>query len=162
MPPDNLTDVQRAARFFYLQHNAFSGKPCGQNFGTSTTSKAWNAITIAEKLQTARQRLGGVFIENETWQRCLQRYDREHTFFYADPPYWQMTGYERPFEWSEYEQLADAMRTIKGKMMLSINDHADIRALFSELNMTECQLAYSVGRLNESRVPRRELVICNY
>ncbi|MDK4554396.1 DNA adenine methylase [Kingella kingae] len=161
-PPELLTDIQRAARFFYLQHNAFGGKPSGQNFGTATTSQAWSAIDIAEKLQAARQRLGGVFIENEPWQRCVKRYDRPHTFFYADPPYWQVTGYERVFDWTEYEQLAQTMRTMQGKMMLSINDHPDIRALFAEFNITELQLAYSVGRKAESRIQRGELVICNY
>ncbi|MDK4643350.1 DNA adenine methylase, partial [Kingella kingae] len=101
-----------------------------------TTEKAWNATQIAEQLQAARQRLGGVFIENEPWQRCVKRYDRLHTFFYADPPYWQVTGYERVFDWTEYEQLAQTMRTMQGKMMLSINDHPDIRALFAEFNIT--------------------------
>ena len=161
-PPDTMTDIQRAARFFYLQHNAFGGKPRGQNFGTATTSKAWSAIDIAEKLQAARERLSGVFVENETWQRCLKRYDRPHTFFYADPPYWQTAGYERLFNWTEYEQLAEAMHTMQGKMMLSINDHPDIRALFANFTIHELQLSYSVGRKAESRIPRSELVICNY
>ena len=161
-PPDTMTDIQRAARFFYLQHNAFGAKPSGQNFGTATTAKAWNATDIADKLKSAQQRLGGVFVENEPWQRCLKRYDRPHTFFYADPPYWQTAGYECMFDWSEYEQLAEAMRTMQGKMMLSINDHPDIRALFAGFNITELKLAYSVGRLAESRVSRGELVICNY
>lgn len=66
------------------------------------------------------------------------------------------------FDWKEYEQLAETMRTMKGKMMLSINDHPDIRALFAEFNVLELQLAYSIGRKAESRVPRGELVICNY
>ncbi|CRZ20955.1 DNA adenine methylase [Kingella kingae] len=118
-PPELLTDIQRAARFFYLQHNAFGSRTTGQTFGTETTGKAWNATQIAEKLQAARQRLGGVFIENEPWQRCVKRYDRPHTFFYADPPYWQTAGYERVFDWTEYEQLAQTMRTMQGKMMLS-------------------------------------------
>ncbi|MDK4581511.1 DNA adenine methylase, partial [Kingella kingae] len=78
------SDIQRAARFFYLQHNTFGSKTTGQTFGTATTEKAWNATQIAEQLQAARQRLGGVFIENEPWQRCVKRYDRPHTFFYAD------------------------------------------------------------------------------
>ena len=86
-PPATLTDIQRAARFFYLQHNAFGARVTGQTFGTETTGKAWNATTVAQKLQTAQERLGGVFVENETWQSCLKRYDRAHTFFYADPPY---------------------------------------------------------------------------
>ena len=161
-PPETLTDIQRAARFFYLQHNAFGGKTTGQTYGTATTSHAWRADTVAAKLQAAKTRLDGVYIENEPWQRCLQRYDRPHTFFYADPPYWQTAGYERVFGWKEYEQLAEAMRTMQGKMMLSINDHSDIRALFAGFNIRELQLAYSVGRQAESRVPRRELVICNY
>ena len=35
--PETLTDIQRAARFFYLQHHAFAGKVTGQTFGTATT-----------------------------------------------------------------------------------------------------------------------------
>ena len=84
------------------------------------------------------------------------------TFFYADPPYWQTAGYGSTFEWAEYERLAEAMRTMQGKMMLSINDHSDIRALFAGFNLRELQLSYSVGRRAQSRTPKGELVICNY
>lgn len=42
-PPECMTDIQRAARFFYLQHNAFGGKTVHQHFGTDTTSKATGA-----------------------------------------------------------------------------------------------------------------------
>jgi len=37
-PEEILTDIQRAARFFYLQKNAFGGKVRRQTFGTATTS----------------------------------------------------------------------------------------------------------------------------
>lgn len=161
-PPNTLTDIQRAARFFYLQHNAFGGKTCDQHFGTATTTKAWSAENIELKLKAARERLSGVFIENEPWQKCLKRYDRPHTFFYADPPYWQTSGYTEEFEWVQYEQLAEAMRTMQGKMMLSINDHLDIRSLFKDFRITELQLTYSISRKTEGRIPRSELVICNY
>lgn len=36
--PETLTDIQRAARFFFLQRLAFGGKVDGQTFGTSTTT----------------------------------------------------------------------------------------------------------------------------
>ena len=161
-PPEIMTDIQRAARFFYLQHNAFGGKSAGQTYGTTTTGRTWSAQGIATRLQAAKERLGGVCVENELWQRCLQRYDRPHTFFYADPPYWQTAGYGCTFGWEEYERLAEAMRTMQGKMMLSINDHPDIRALFAGFNLRELQLSYSVGRRAQSRTPKGELVICNY
>ena len=161
-PPEILTDIQRAARFFYLINNAFAGKVSGQTYGTATTRRAWSADGIADKLQTARRRLQGVYIEHDSWQCCLQRYDRPHTFFYADPPYWQTAGYGCAFGWEEYERLAEVMRTMQGKMMLSITDHPDIRALFAGFNTRELQTTYTIGAKAESRVPRRELVICNY
>jgi hypothetical protein len=38
--PATLTDIQRAARFYYLQQHAFGGKLSGQTFGTATTGPA--------------------------------------------------------------------------------------------------------------------------
>lgn len=160
-PPDTMTDIQRAARFFYLQHTAFGAKPTDRHFGTATTGKAWNAADISGRLKAAQQRLGGVHIENEPWEKCFKRYDRPHTFFYADPPYWQLSGYDRAFDWAQYEMLAEAMAAAKGKVMLSINDHPDIRKLFEPFNILRLELAYSVGR-DKTQKTSGELVICNY
>jgi hypothetical protein len=57
------------------------------------------------------------------WKTCIERYDRPHTFFYLDPPYWQTEGYGGPFPFEEYEAIAAAFRSLKGKAMMSINDH---------------------------------------
>lgn len=86
-PTETLTDIQRAARFFYLQQHAFGGKVSGQNFGTATTARSLNLLRIEENLSMAHLRLNGVFVENLSWEKCFDRYDREHTFFYADPPF---------------------------------------------------------------------------
>lgn len=91
--PETLTDIQRAARFFYLQHHAFAGKVSGQTFGTATTGPAINLLRIEENLSAAWQRLSGTYVENLPWLECAERYDRPHTFHYMDPPYWQTAGY---------------------------------------------------------------------
>lgn len=44
--PETLTDIQRAARFYYLQHHAFGGKLMGQNFGTATSTPQINLSRI--------------------------------------------------------------------------------------------------------------------
>ena len=62
--PETLTDIQRAARFFYLQHHAFGGKVSGQSFGTATTAPAINLLRIEENLSAAWQRLSGTYVEN--------------------------------------------------------------------------------------------------
>lgn len=162
-PPETLTDIQRAARFFYLQQHAFGGKVNGQSFGTATTAPAINLLRIEETLSSAHLRLAaGTTIENLPWTACLEKYDRPHTFFYADPPYWQTEGYGVPFPWEEYEKLAQAMRCSKGRVMLSINDHPDIRRCFDGLTFHELSIKYSVAN-NQSRPKESgELVITNY
>ena len=88
-PPATLTDIQRAARFFYLQHHCFGGKVQGQTWGTATTAPSINLLRIEEQLSAAHLRLAGTFVERLHWRECVERYDRPHTFFYMDPPYWQ-------------------------------------------------------------------------
>lgn len=161
-PPETLTDIQRAARFFYLQHHAFGGKVEGQNFGTATTAPAVNLLRLEENLSAAHLRLCGTTIENMPWQECIKRYDREHTFFYLDPPYWQTEGYGVPFGFEHYEDMAALLKSIKGKAMVSINDHPDIRRVFDGLPMQTLGIKYSVGNNHGEAASRQELVITNW
>lgn len=53
------------------------------------------------------------------------------------------------------------MRTCKGKAMLSINDHPDIRAVFDGFHMADLDIKYSVGKAQSRPEASRELVIMN-
>lgn len=156
-----LTDIQRAVRFFYLQHHAFGGKIEGQTYGYATTGKSFDIAGIRERLAASHRRLSGTYIEHLDWRTCVAKYDRPHCFFYADPPYWQTAGYGVDFEWPQFEALAETMRTMQGKMMLSINDHPDIRACFADFWMQELDINYTVSN-DKTTGTSRELVICNY
>lgn len=145
-PPDTLTDVQRAARFLYLQKLAFGGKVNGQTFGTATTARPkFNLLTLEQDLQDCHFRLATTLIEHLDWQRVIQKYDRPHTLFYCDPPYWQTEGYGVEFGWDQYVRLAEFARTVQGHMIISINDHPEIRELFVELPIIEVGYSYTVG-----------------
>jgi DNA adenine methylase len=161
--PETLTDVQRAARFFYLQHHAFGGRVTGQTFGTATTGPAINLLRIEEKLSAAWQRLSGTYVENLPWLECAERYDRPHTFHYMDPPYWKMQGYGMDFEFQNYEKMAEFMRRCKGRVMVSINDHPDIRQVFEGFHFEGVNIRYSNAN-NRQSCPEasRELVILNW
>lgn len=160
--PETLTDIQRAARFYFLQQHAFGGKVSGQNFGTATTGSPIDLSRIKDSLNAARLRLSGTYVENLTWQDCMQRYDRPHTFFYCDPPYWQTEGYGVDFGFEQYEQMAEFMRTCKGKVMVSINDHPDIREAFKGLQMLGLDIKYSVSNTHGAPGTSQELVIANW
>lgn len=160
--PETLTDVQRAARFFYLQQESFGGKVAGQTWGTATTAPSINLLRIEENLSAAHLRLaGGVYIENLDWAACMERYDRPHTLFYLDPPYWETEGYGVPFAWEQYERMADKLKNIKGKAVLSINDHPAIRDCFSDFEMESLKIDYTCGGPGK-RVERGELVIYSW
>ena len=51
----------------------------------------------------------------------------------------------------QYEQMADFMRSMKGRVVLSINDHPDIRRVFDGLPLVPLQLEYSIGRVHTGK-----------
>lgn len=160
-PSETLTDVQRAARFYYLQHHCFGGKVEGQTWGTATTAPPVNLLRIEEQLSAAHLRLASTYIERLDWRECVERYDRPHSFFYLDPPYWETAGYGVPFPFEQYELMAEVMRKLKGKAILSINDHPDIRRAFAGFHMETLEINYTVGG-GDKQAPRRELVIWSW
>lgn len=159
--PETLTDIQRAARFYYLQKLAFGGKCDGQSFGTATTSPPrLNLLRIEEELSAAHLRLSRTYIENLSWDDCVTRYDRPHSFHYLDPPYWQTAGYGVDFGWEQFELMADMAKSIDGMMLISINDHPDIRKVFDGLNMIQLDITYTVGG-GDNQSEAKELLIWN-
>ncbi len=144
--PETLTDIQRAARFFYLQKLAFGGKVDGQVFGTATTSSPrLNLLRIEEDLSAAHLRLTQTYIENLPWDRVVEKYDRPHTLHYLDPPYWETEGYGVEFGLEQYEHMAALAKRIKGFMVISVNDHPEMRRIFDGLHMNSLAINYTVG-----------------
>jgi len=158
--PVTLTDIQRAARFFFLQKQAFGGKVDGQTFGTATTSGSrLNLLRIEEALSEAHLRLNGVFVEHLPWADVVTRYDRPHTLFFMDPPYWGTAGYGVEFGLEQYAQMAELMRAMKGRAVVTVNDIPAMREAFAGLPMTRVAIRYTVGVPAHRRGEAGELII---
>ncbi len=161
-PEETLTDIQRAARFYYLQKQAFGGKVADHTFGTSTTSAPrFNLLRIEEELSMAHLRLSRTVIEHMDWATCIERYDRPHTLFYCDPPYWGTEGYGVEFGLDNYDRMAALARSIKGKMIISVNDIPEMRAAFRGMTRMCVDIKYNLTVTGQV-TPRKELVICNF
>ena len=82
-PVETLTDVQRAARFLYLQKLAFGGKVDGQTFGTATTSRPrFNIFRALLYLpRPKRGRINECVLSSGTYARLLAR--RQGSIHYA-------------------------------------------------------------------------------
>lgn len=120
-----------------------------------------NLLRIEENLSAAHLRLAGVNVENLSWDACMDRYDRPHTLFYCDPPYWETEGYGVEFGWEHYERLAAKMATLKGKCIVSLNDHPAIRECFKAFEMETLEINFTVGGGGKAAA-RRELIIYNW
>lgn len=157
--PDTLTDLERAARFLYLQRLSFGGKVAGRSFGTGTTGGARFDLTkLVPMLEDAHERLAGVVIERLPYDRLIPRYDRPHTLFYLDPPYWGCTDdYGRGiFSEADFERLSTLLKGLQGRFILSINDVPQIRDLFAWATIEPVELNYRVsGKVTSAR----ELII---
>jgi DNA adenine methylase len=144
--PETLTDIQRAARFYYLQQSAFGGKVQGQTYGTATTvPPGLNLLRLEETLSAAHLRLASAYVEHLPWQAVVSKYDRPHTLFFIDPPYWETEGYGVEFGWEQYEALERCLGSIQGKAIMTLNDHPAIRQLFSRFHMERADHRYTVG-----------------
>ena len=162
-PAETLTDIQRATRFFYLQKLAFGGKVSNQTFGTATTSAPrLNLLRLEEDLSTAHLRLSGTVIEQQSWEDCIKRYDRQHTLFYCDPPYWSTEGYGVDFGLEQYDRMAKLAKSIKGKMIISVNDIPEMRKSFDGLNVDRKEIGYIVGGNKSDGKKSGELIIRNF
>lgn len=157
-----LTDIQKAARYYYLQRQTFGGKVLTRSFGVDPAGPpAINLLRMEEELSAVHLRMARVTIENLDWKDFVGRYDREETFFYLDPPYYSAPCYKHNFkEISDYADMADTLKGIKGKFLLSINDHLEIREVFKDFNMRPVELTYSVKK--EDTTLGRELLVSNY
>ncbi|WP_041523587.1 DNA adenine methylase [Gilvimarinus agarilyticus] len=143
---ETLTDIQRAARFYYLQQSAFGGLVEGQTYGTATTTPpGLNLLRLEEQLSAAHLRLSSTFIEHLSWADCIKRYDRPHTLFYMDPPYWETAGYGVVFGFEQYEQMAKVLASLQGKAIISLNDHPDIRRCFADFHIETTDIKYTVN-----------------
>lgn len=158
--PSTLTDLERAARFLYLQKLAFGGKVSGQNFGVVRGETArFNINRLTPQLEDVHERLSGVVLENLDWLAFIDRYDRPGVLFYLDPPY---VGSEDDygkalFNCDQFGLMATRLANLQGKFILSINDVSMIRSTFSAFKFEEAALNYSVS--GGKGTTARELII---
>lgn len=158
--PSLLTDLERAARFLYLQRLAFGGKVSGRSFGVSPHVR-FDVNRLGPMLEDVHDRLADVSIECLHWADFIPRYDSPDTLFYLDPPYWDCeTDYGKGvFGKADFDRMAHVLAGIQGKFLLSINDAPEIRRIFEAFRFTEVEVTYSISEAAPTKV--QELIFTN-
>src|SRR5689334_14700622 len=128
LDPTTLTDIQRAARYLYLLKNSFASLIRHPAFHWHVVQPpGFNPERHPELLQNTHKRLERVQIDCLPYEVVLRNYDRPSTLFFLDPPYFGRKLYRYNFEESDFQKLAEQLRDIKGKFVLTLNDVPEVR-----------------------------------
>ncbi|WP_129676268.1 DNA adenine methylase [Candidatus Chloroploca sp. Khr17] len=172
--PSQLTDVQRAHRFYYLIMAGWGGELAYPRFQTSVSdgghgNRLFGALkTLRSRIEPVHQRLRTVIIENLDWRDCLKQYDSPTTVFYVDPPYpGNGCNYAHNMrDWASHYALYDSLKQIKGKWIISSYDIPEIRDIFQAQAYYILPVRSFSGMKAEkngtSRVENREVLVLNF
>ncbi|MGE4297514.1 MAG: DNA adenine methylase [Desulfovibrionaceae bacterium] len=158
-----LTDIQRAARFYYLQRQGFGGRVVGRTFGAAPMYRPRvNLLRLEEDMSAAHLRICQATIEHLPWEQFIDRYDRPDTLFYLDPPYWGCeTDYGRDvFSQSDFYRMAEVLSSLRGQAVVSLNDTPQVRSIFDKFNIIDVTTRYSCGR--STNIPASEVLITTW
>lgn len=172
LDPTQLTDIQRAHRFYYLIMAGWGGELNYPRFQTSITdgghgNRLIGALkTLKERLQPIHDRLRTVIIENLDWRECIDRYDRPGTVMYVDPPYPDNgCNYAHNMrDWNDHCLLADKLKAIKCKWILSSYDTSQVHKMYDGYFITPVQSSSGmrVKKNSTRRVMNKEVLISNF
>jgi DNA adenine methylase len=164
-----LNEVERAMAFAISQIQSFAGT--GSTWGYAVTADKvargmW--MPFLKRLEYINARLKFAQIECLNFEKCIAKYDTPETLFYLDPPYVDAEKYYKvPFTLEDHKRLAEILKEVKGRFILSYYDHDLVRSLYKGFRVLEKETAkHSCGITKQSRSKTRprghELLIMNY
>ena len=107
-------------------------------------------------------------ISKKDWKEFFKnKYNRDTSFYYLDPPYINTRGYEIPFELEDHVKLAQELGESNGRWALSINNCEESREIYCTIKgirvieLTTRHASNSKSKLNKKNGVN-ELLILNY
>lgn len=151
-----LTDIQRAARYYYIIR---------ESFGSDRRSYKTSEITLdrgIDYLPQVQDRLRKVKIEHRDFEPLIRTYDRADALIYCDPPYVDTEQYyDAPFNRTDHERLAAVLASVKGRFLLSYNDDPYIRQLYAGCTI-EGVVRGNYLAAQGNKTPYKEIIIRNF
>jgi len=138
--PFTIPDVERAARWYYLNESTFAGLHGKTGTGSWGHGVKKNYAAMFRRrfgmLLACSKRLLNVLIENRSYEYILEKYDSPDTFFYVDPPYYETdAALGIGFTPEQHRELKERLSRLEGMWLLTINDHPQVRHLYKEYNI---------------------------
>jgi DNA adenine methylase len=119
-----------------------------------------NAIKLKLNCDRYKDKLEQAKILNKDYRNVVKEYDSKDTLVYMDPPYDVID--KRLYNHNEYdpEKVANLVKSLKGKAIVSYNNHPRVRKAFAGLNFHKVKTVYSIQSGTKRNVS--ELLITNF
>ncbi|MGN5650356.1 DNA adenine methylase [Bacillus sp. Brlt_9] len=166
MPEDSF---EKAVRWYYLlrqtivpTNNQKSGWRAGKIKNT-----AFDFQNSIQRLNDFEKRIRRVMIECLDFRELIRKYDSPETFFFIDPPYVGREGmYKGGFEEKDHRELAELLRNIEGKALVSYYPDPLIEELYGDWrsNSVKALVGCNVTKasLGQKKKVETELFLMNY
>jgi len=149
-------DLDRFYRFLYL--STFSYGATRNRFGYDF-KKTYNF----DKLMKIKERLSKVTVMCKDYKEVIKQTDSETTVFYLDPPYpeeWKKVAtVTDAFTKNDMKVMANLLRHIKGKFILSIDIRPEYREFFKGFTMKKLKFKRTFDVESKTQY---ELLIMNF
>ncbi len=167
---ETLTPLDRAARFFLVSRSDFMASGVGGSrkpswaYTRSGGNRARQMLdTVDHQLLLLRDRLRGAYLECDTAEAVMERFDSPQTVFYCDPPYHPDTrlsgGYAHEMGADAHKDLLVCLNGLQGMVALSGYAHDDYSVLLDagwrqHTFSLHCATGHTRERIAETRSTR--------
>ncbi len=165
-----LNEVEKAMHIAIAQVQSFSGKG-GWGYTVNVnkmTNGKWSPFL--RRLELINARLKNVQIECLDFEKLIKKYDGENALFYIDPPYVGVEHYydtdTNKFRLEDHKRLAELLKNIKGKFVLSYYENELVRKLYKDFKIIKKNTSkHSAGVTKQSGIKKKpraiELLVMN-
>ncbi|MGF1938254.1 MAG: DNA adenine methylase [Nostoc sp. ChiQUE02] len=165
---NDLSDLERAVRFFVLNRITFSGTVESGGFSEQAFHKRFTDSSI-ERLEKLENLLSeNVQITNLDYSHLLKSEGKD-VFLFLDPPYFSATksklyGKDGDLHTSfEHQRFANLLQQCHHRWLITYDDSLHIRQNFQWANISEWELQYGMNNYKQSGAAKgKELFITNY
>jgi DNA adenine methylase len=95
------------------------------------------------------------------YREVIEKYDAEDALIYLDPPYSELKKNWAYNFYTSMEEVYDTVKKIKGKFILSYDNHPDVKEKFKDFFIKEVHTKYSLNNLGVQS-STKEVLISNF
>lgn len=108
-----------------------------------------------------KERLSKTHIYNLDYRDVIKKYDAEDALIYLDPPYSQLKNNWAYKYHTDVKEVYDTVKDIKGKFILSYDNHPSVREKFKDYYIKNINTKYQLNSLGKM-MDVKEVLISNF